>query len=257
MAPLGVLRGSCVFTLLSLAALWCMGCSQTAATPCNTSKAVMAFVDKSKSAESDRRVAKLAMTKIVDSLRPGDSLVVGEISARSADDFASCIEFDLPKPLPPRNPMLDSELIYRKVVSARAGVDSTHIGALRVEVALLLDAPDDAGSTAIFQALAIAAQYFAVEVRERKVLVLLSDMIETSACNFRCVQIDDGYVSRQIESHRRLHLLPNLTGVTVYVAGAHGPTPERCAAIERFWREYMGAAGASVQYGRTLPRFVE
>ncbi len=59
----------------------------------------------------------------------------------------------------------------------------------------------------------------------------------------------------EIARQRDLPAMPLLKDVIVCVAGAVASPPARAATVERFWRAYLAAAGATIEEGafaRTL-----
>jgi hypothetical protein len=135
---------------------------------------------------------------------------------------------------------------------------------LAEEEVLLTSPPSEAG-TDIHDGLRLAERVFhAYPEAQPKRLVILSDMVERSS---RLVvgraSASEEDTRSALEALARAGLIPNLEGVSVYVAGAGvGGHPEQSAdrilAIERFWDGYFERAGSelsSEHYGATLVRF--
>jgi hypothetical protein len=110
-----------------------------------------------------------------------------------------------------------------------------------------------AAGTAILDSFRLGERIFAAHAdAETKYLVLFSDMVEESdRMRFTSAALAPKSVQSFIEKEREARRLPDLAGVTVYVAGA-GPTtgnetkPEKIRAIEDFWRAYIEATGATL-----------
>jgi hypothetical protein len=84
-------------------------------------------------------------------------------------------------------------------------------------------------------------------------------MIQDSrAYNFARVEVTDGYIDKVIGYRQGRHLIPNLTDVKVYIAGASGSDSKKFRSVERFWARYFGKTGADFsphRYGHSLIRF--
>jgi hypothetical protein len=153
--------------------------------------------------------------------------------------------------IPRFNPLTGRELVYKREMQqirehASAASDS------------LLRAPERSGKTFIFQTLPIVEQIFQQE-RRRRCLVILSDMLEDSpGYDFERHPPTDQFATHDLERRQREHLLPDLKGVDVFVAGAGavGGSEEQGAALRRYWSAYFAATGARVcEYARFLVTF--
>jgi len=196
---------------------------------------------------------------ILSSLKEGDRFVVGAITEESSRDFVKYIDQVLPPPLPAET-IWDNQLDYKRKSANQKQTIEQLIAELRQKVDSLLAEPSNATRSAIFETLTIADQIFASEKR-KKVLVLLSDMLEESQqANFARAVIDDAFIDQQIQAQRKAGILPNLRGAHIYVAGARARTPEHAAAVQHFWEHYFEATGASLDrghYSRVLFVFTE
>jgi hypothetical protein len=223
-------------------------------------KMVMVFLDRSSSTHDDREIFRTAMDHILAAVRPGDRLVMGPITEASSHDFAANIDIMLPSPFHERKTLTESPLIYTRDSAAYSDTLRKLQDSLTARVRSVLDTPSSARLTAIFETLKIAEQFFASEKR-KKVLVFLSDMVEESAAtDFSRQTIDEAFIAKEISRQKNLNLIPELPGVFVYVVGATAATPERTAAIERFWKRYFAETGATFRpgcYARVLHAFDE
>jgi len=95
--------------------------------------------------------------------------------------------------------------------------------------------------------------------KRSKLLVILSDMIQDSKeFNFERSRITNSYTAKVIKHRRKQKMIPNLSGVKVYVAGASAKAAKKYRSIEKFWSSYFKVAGAdfsSHRYGHTLLEF--
>lgn len=245
---------------IALAATLAVGCGGRSKDMVRTGKSVLIFVDKSGSTEEDRDLYARAMTKILSSLRAGDVVRIGTITDRSSTDFASFVECELGDPPRRMNPLADNPLEYERTARRKRAADSLRVAELGVIAYKLIESPSDRNRTAIFETLGIVEQVFRRETRPRKVVIFMSDMIETAFVNLRSRRIDDSFIEKEIARQRNEHLLADLAGVDVWVVGARADDPIYAASIERFWRSLFAAAGATLGpgcYCRVLVNFDE
>jgi hypothetical protein len=209
---------------------------------------IVIFVDMSGSADQIRRtVFKEAFEKIYKNLRQGDRVVVGTITNRSYIDFRPTVDEEIPK-----KTVWDNRLQFeRNLTNSKEKI--------RREVNKLLSQKQGTLLTEILDSLNIADTIFHDEKERQKILVMLSDMIEESKeCNFDKNKITDEYINKVIGSRQKNNLMPNLTGVKVYVAGASAADSDKFRAIQTFWTRYFTESGAdfsSHRYGHSLINF--
>lgn len=218
----------------------------------SATKTIVVFYDRSESTAIDRSIYAKAMEAVVDSLHPGDRLVIGPITATSVRDFVVNVDFRIPPPLPPRNGFTDREADYRKAVAKRAKEDSTGLAQLAIDISAALATPSDAQDTAILETMSIAEDIFGA-TENHKVLILLSDMLETSEYNFEKTNPTPTFIEKEIARLSAARLVPDLQGVHVHVVGARAADTRKEAAVEDFWQAYFMAAGAVIgpgQYAR-------
>jgi hypothetical protein len=243
------------FLALLLVAFHYAGCSHVE--PGNSGKLIVILVDRSQSTKSDRELYAKACERVLSGMQPGDRLVAGYITDRSAADFDKYLDEELPPPLPSMK-ITDIPSQYKKKKSQWDRESETRREEIRRRIADLLAWQSSAARTKIFESLRVASQLIASERRPNKQLILLSDMVEDSEiANFEKARLDEAFVQREISRQQAAGMLPNLRGVRVYVAGAHADSLERGAAIEKFWLAYFAAAGAVLDpgwYSRTIPR---
>ena len=114
--------------------------------------------------------------------------------------------------------------------------------------------------TEIISALHVAERVCKSFSLPRKILVIMSDLIEDSELyNFAREELSDKRTEEIIRREREAHRLPDLTNVRVYVAGALAKT-ERYYKVRSFWINYMQAYGGAMskeKYGAALVSFEE
>jgi hypothetical protein len=220
-------------------------------------RVIVVFIDRSASARDDQDIYARAIGKILNSLDLGDRIVISPITDKSERDFKADIDKETPTAVPEQS-WFENDLQYkRKVRDSQENLKQSK-ESLGSKIQQMLGSDNFAGQSAILQSMQIAQQIFAAE-RRRRILILLSDMLEDSGpINFEKDHITDAFIKTVIEQQKKSDLLPDLTDVSVYVAGARAESPERAAAVQRFWETYFKAAGATVapgHYSRALLAF--
>ncbi len=209
---------------------------------------IVIFVDMSASADQARRtVCKEAFEKIYQNLRQGDRVVVGTITSQSYVEFKPAVDEEIPK-----KTVWDNRLQFeRALTNAREKI--------RGEVNKLLAQKQGTLLTEIIDSLNIAELIFHEEKERQKILVILSDMIQDSKdYKFDKDKITDEYIHKVIHYRQKNNLMPHLTGVKVYVAGASAPDSDKFRTIQTFWAHYLSESGADFsphRYGHSLINF--
>lgn len=115
--------------------------------------------------------------------------------------------------------------------------------------------------TDIMSSLHVADRIFKSSHRPKKVLVIMSDMIEDSeSYNFEKDDLSSQRIAQIIESEKQKKRAPDLAGVKVYAIGASAKSKEKFFRIRDFWLNYFQACGgdlANENYGATLVGFEE
>lgn len=231
------------------------GCDLTVYSRASTPgfKTVVVLFDLSGSTGRDRPVYEEATKHVLAILGPGDRFVMGPITSRSGDDFASSVDVSLPPP--PMTSIWDMPSQKRRAEKEFEANLATRRNELDASVKRFLGQKANAEQTAIFESVRTIAPLFQ-DLRRQRLLIVLSDMIEDSAmANFGVMRLSPEAVERQLKDLHTKQLIPVLKGVEIYVAGATASPPERASNIERFWRRYFEDAGANMApgaYGRTL-----
>ncbi len=209
---------------------------------------IIIFVDMSDSANQARRtVCKEAFEKVYRNLQQGDRVVVGTITSHSYIEFKPTVDEQIPK-----KTIWDNRLQFeRKLTNTKEKI--------RRETNKLLSRERGTALTEILDSLNIADIIFHDEKERQKILVILSDMIEDSKeYNFDKDKITDEYISNVINHRQKNNLMPNLTGVKVYVAGASADDSNKFRAVQAFWVRYLTESGADFsphRYGHSLINF--
>jgi hypothetical protein len=209
---------------------------------------IIILVDMSGSADQARRtVCKEAFEKIYKNLRQGDRVVVGTIASRSYIDFKPTVDEEIPK-----KTVWDNRLQFERHLTKTKEK-------IQREVNKLLLYKGGSPLTEILDSLNIADTIFHDEKERQKILVILSDMIQDSKeYKFDNDKITDEYINKVIKYRQENNLMPNLTGVKVYVAGASAADSDKFRAVQTFWARYFSESGADFsphRYGHSLINF--
>jgi len=208
-------------------------------------RVIVVFVDMSGSTNLARRtVYRECFEKIYEDLNQGDRMVVGTITGRSFIDFKPAVDVEIPK----KSVWLNRIQFERSFTETKEKIQG--------EVGRLLSQKEGTQRTEILNSLNIAETIFHKEKRE-KILVLLSDMIQDSReHDFSSTKITNDYINKLIRYRGKKNLIPNLTGVKVYVAGASGSDSHKYRSIEKFWARYFERAGILKGLGQNTPIIV-
>jgi hypothetical protein len=172
---------------------------------------------------------------------------VGTITSRSYIDFKPAADEEIPK-----ETVWDNRLQFeRKLTNSKEKI--------RREVNKLLSQKQGTLLTEILDSLNITDTIFHDEKERQKILVILSDMIEDSKeYKFDKDKITEEYINRVIRSRREKNLMPDLSGVMVYVAGASAADSNTFRAVQTFWARYFAESKADFsrhRYGHSLINF--
>jgi len=211
-------------------------------------RVIIILVDMSDSANQARpTVYKEAVEKIYQNLRQGDRVVVGAITGRSYIDFKPTVDKEIPK-----------KTVWENRLQFERNLTNTK-EKIRSELNKLLSRKRGSSLTEILDSLNIADTIFHDEKQRQKILVILSDMIQDSKeYHFDKDKITDEYINNVITYRQKNNLMPNLTGVKVYVAGASAADSNRFRVVQTFWARYFTKSGADFsphRYGHSLINF--
>lgn len=240
--PLGVL-------LLGL--LLAAGCLPVSNASEPTGTEYVVFVDLSQSIrQEDQALFKEALTEeIIPTMGPGDRLLIAPITDRTLTGFRPLVDVTLP-PMPAFNGWKDNLLQHKKRVKAV----EAQVPKLKEEtakrVAVIVSSHRSSAETDILSSLLLTEKLFH-NVADRKVLVLMSDMIEDYApYRFQKVSWTPDATQGLLDDLERQGMMPDLSGVCVYVAGASASTPQQAEQIAAFWRSYFARAKADMHMSR-------
>jgi hypothetical protein len=212
------------------------------------SKIIIVFVDMSGSTNKARKSTyKNAFDMIYKTLDQGDRIVVGTITSHSYIDFKPKVDEEIPKQSIWVNRLKYEQNLSKTKKNILEGADQ------------LFNYKYGTQQTEILNSLNIADTIFHSEKKRKKILVLLSDMIQDSKeYKFEKVRITNQYIANIIKNRNRQKLIPNLSNVKIYVAGATAKNSKRFRAIQLLWTRYFNACGADFsthRYGHSLLEF--
>ena len=213
--------------------------------------AIIIFLDFSGSIKTDERALfkREIESKILPSLSAGDRLLMAPIHDKTLTEFRPLVQAILPAK-PEFSVWRDNVLTYnRRVREVEARVLDLK-AKVKTEVADVLGRRYASPYTDIFSSLLIAQKLFHDEAR-RKVLVLMSDMIEdTPEYNFEKITWSPSAVEKLVAELEAKALIPKLPGVCVYVSGASARSAALAENIARFWEAYFRRTGADMHPSR-------
>src|SRR5256712_2948622 len=214
-----------VLLLATPALLLTTGCMRSAPAAVQRGTAVVVFIDFSASVSggdlaSFRREIE---SEILPSLSAGDRLLIAPIHDKTLTDFRPLVEVTLPAK-PEFNGFLDNVLKFNRSAKELDAQILLLKDKTRTEVANVFAKRFASQYTDIFSSLLLAQKLFYDETR-RKVLVLMSDLIEDSPpYNFEKVSWSPATTEKTLSELDAKGLIPKLSGVCIYVSGASAPS---------------------------------
>ena len=235
--------------MLLLLSLFCQGSVQSP-----SAKGVMVLLDLSESTRIPqmREAYTRAFGEILAKLAPGDRLVVGLITEKSVAELNLLIKEDFTKE---KNSLYG---LLKKMVEedAAAEFNKKKDGLLKKVEAVLADQNRKIMKTDLMSSFQVADRVLKGCGQPKKILIILSDMLEDSdAYNFETEILSDERVSHILANEKKRGRIPDLTGVYVYVAGAAASNLDQYYSVMKFWLAYFKESGAIIQkkdYGSVL-----
>ena len=227
------------------------GCTKTSQADGQRGTAVLIFVDFSDSiGGNDRSGFKREIEKqILPWLQPGDSIMIAPITDKTLTEFRPLVEAELPA-RPQFNGWVNNVMKFRRESQDTEARIVQVKETLRTQSAQALSQKFQAKYTDIFSSVALAEKIFSAETR-RKVLILMSDMIEDyppyAFDRMTWTPATSQKLLAELESKR---MIPDLSGVCVYVSGVSAPSAELARSIGGFWEAYFRKAHADLNPSR-------
>ena len=227
------------------------GCTRSTQAEAHRGTAVVIFVDFSESiGGADRAGFKRELEKqVLPWLQPGDSIMIAPITDKTLTEFRPLVEAELPA-RPQFNGWVNNVMKHnkdKKETEARiVQVKET----LKTQTAEALSRKYQARYTDIFSSVLLAEKIFSAESR-RKVLILMSDMIEDyPPYAFDRMSWTPNTTQKLLADLEARKMIPDLSGVCVYVSGVSAPSAELARHIGGFWDAYFRKAKADLNPSR-------
>jgi hypothetical protein len=210
-------------------------------------KVVAVFVDLSDSVKvaDVNTIYRPTLRSLLDATCPGDRLVLSEISEKNLGAFRPLVDVELAV-FPDDTSATQS--------SARRKRNEFLDGAMR-----MLSAKTVSKATVIMDSLNASDEVLKRDRRKEKWVLLLSDMLEESKdINFLRTELRPAKIDAVIDQRKKAGLMPNLSGVRVFVAGAAAPTTAKFNEVKQFWLKFIASSGAQMadeNYSRVAIKF--
>lgn len=183
--------------------------------------------------------------KVAASITHGDALLAGWITSQSSAE----LELPVNKLFAEVKPPSDNRLIERGFRAKADTVLLDSLQAVTTRICEQLRAQRRVWHTDIIGSIGLARRIFEALPKPRKILVLMSDMIEDSEhYNFAKLELSPQTISEVIKREREAGRLPALGDVRVYVVGAAAGSISRLDRIRDFWTTYFDSTGAELAY---------
>lgn len=216
------------------------------------------LLDVSRSVQSSpvKELFKGTFAEFLKTVRHGDTLIVAVISSWSEQELKLPVKEHFPPFAAKTTNLLQKRLLEAQAeqqLKQRLETVASSFNQLLEETHSATDtnSAQRGQQTDIFGALLLTERIFHACPGTTHRLLILSDMVhEAEGINFDKDRLSPSYFAKILATLHREHRMPKLTGVEVYVVGAHHREPERFRKIRDFWYEYFGKTGAKlVDYG--------
>jgi len=217
-------------------------------------KAVVILLDLSESTNQPhiRTKYEQSLLAVLAKVDRGDALAVALITDRSVQELEIPIREEFPtfkSPYAGLTKKADEDEAAGQLQAIKETIRK------RVE-AILLDKKRKIMKTDILSSLQVAENAFSTFKQPRKMLVIMSDMLEDSVdYNFEMEPLTQKRIEAIIAQEKDRHRLPDLNGVQIYVVGAAAPTLDQYYSVQAFWFRYFKETGAILlkrNYGSAL-----
>lgn len=193
---------------------------------------------------ADRRGLVDAWKAINDesTLRDGDRIVLARISGATYDEFRPVVDVRLPTKDPINGVVIEERRARREARdSLSVAMDRTMEGS-------------PSSRTSILAALRLTERLVRADGRPGAVLVIMSDMIEESAdLNLMRAPKSQASINLLLTRLRAADEIPDLRGISVIVVDLPSRAQIDKRAVERFWRAYFLATGATLELTSYAP----
>jgi len=184
----------------------------------------------------------------IDRLKPGDTILIGEITDNSEGRFSEIADARIPT----ENIFTDTTRKFNSRVKQEKDDLRTKV---KIAFQKRRQGIGVAQSTDLFGSLVLAGTYLSAkdQANKNRELLVLSDMCEESDLyNFKRKALTDRYIQEilQSESHSGL---ASLNGVEVFISGISAECRTSQERLTKFWIEYFSKCGARVEPSHVVP----
>ena len=227
------------------------GCTSSSQATASHGTEIVIFIDFSESIKRQGMALfeQDIANQIIPSLSEGDRLLIAPINDKTLTEFHPLVEATLPAKRT-FNGWLDNVLKYNRQVKEVDTQVAQLKETVRAQVTDVFARRYSSPYTDIFSSLLIAQKLFHNEARH-KVLVLMSDMIEDYP-PYRFDKTDwSPATNQQILSELEAKgLIPDLSGVCVYVSGVSARSADLAENVGFFWQAYFQRTKADMDPSR-------
>ncbi|MDA2910345.1 hypothetical protein MYX04_05390 [Nitrospiraceae bacterium AH_259_D15_M11_P09] len=212
---------------------------------------IVIFIDFSQSiGRGDKALFEQAFTdRIIPSLSAGDRILIAPINDKTLTAFHTLLDETFP-PKPAFDGWLDNTLKYKSALRKTDGRVGKLKERIHGQVAGIFAARSASQQTDILSSLLIAQKLFHNQPRH-KVLVLMSDMIvDYPPYRFDRIAWSPTTNQKILSELDEKGLIPDLSGVCVYVSGVSARSAELATDIGQFWQEYFQRTKADMDPSR-------
>lgn len=239
-----------IVTLGALLAL--AGCEQSSQETTETNGTdIVIFIDFSQSiAGGSKALFERDFTnRIIPSLVAGDRILIAPINDKTLTQFHPLLDETLP-PKPEFDGWFDNSIKFDRAVKQNNAKVAEIKERINVQVADIFAAPQASQQTDILSSLLVAQKLFHNQERH-KVLILMSDMIvDYPPYRFDRIAWSPSTNEKMLSEMNDNGLIPDLSGVCVYVSGVSARSAQLAAHIDRFWQEYFRRTKADMDPSR-------
>lgn len=231
--------------------LFISGCEATSTSGAHQGTEYVVFIDFSSSVQGeDRGLFQQELTvRVIPTLVPGDRILIAPITDKTFTKFRPLIDETLPA-MPDFNGWSDNRLQHQSQVKEVETQIPEIKNRLKEEVVAIFSKKRSSRQTDIFSSLTLAQKLFH-DVSRRKVLILMSDMIEDyPPYRFDRVSWTSEKTQSLLDELRASGSIPDLSGVCIYVSGASASSPDLAKNIGSFWDAYFEQANADTHPSR-------
>ncbi len=238
-------------SVLALAGALLTGCFVSAESTRNVGNEIIIFVDFSGSMGAENRalIEHDFADTIIPSLAAGDRILVAPINEETLTSFHALLDETFP-PQPEFNRWLDNTMRHERELKASERKADELREKIRAQLPEMLLKAGSSNKTDIFSSLLMAKKLFQATER-RKILILMSDMIvDYPPYRFDRISWTPEKKQELLAELQLKGLIPDLSGVCVYVSAVTAESAEMARQISSFWQDYFDRSHADLDSSR-------